>query len=83
MPSGVFERFQAAPSKGKFLAAEIKGRFAFEKVRVEQDYMLDYVATTENYDGAPDAHPRDRLMGHGSTPAAAVADLAEQMEEWQ
>jgi len=32
VPYGVFQEFMAAESKGKFLATEIKTRFAFEKL---------------------------------------------------
>lgn len=33
VPRGVFESLLAAPSKGKFLAAHVKGRYEYAKVK--------------------------------------------------
>jgi hypothetical protein len=33
IPKGIFENFQNALSKGKFLNTEIKGKYPFEKIR--------------------------------------------------
>ena len=31
VPEGVFDAMRAAPSKGKFLAAQVKGRYRYER----------------------------------------------------
>lgn len=43
---------------------------------------LAYSATSEDYDGAPDANAIDRLIGRGPTPEAATEDLVEQLDSW-
>lgn len=39
----------------------------------------DWIAVTDDYDGAPDAGPQP--MGCGRTEAEAIADLKSQLEE--
>lgn len=37
-----------------------------------------WIATFDDYDGAPDAGRRASMLGHGKTELAAIADLLEQ-----
>lgn len=43
--------------------------------------LFDWCATTEDYDGAPDAGPQP--IGYGRTEADAVAELVESIEEYE
>ena len=36
----------------------------------------------DSYDGTPDSHPTDRLIGCGETEQEAIADLIEQESEY-
>jgi len=38
-------------------------------------------ANLDDYDGAPDASPADRVMGHGMTPHEAIIDLLDKKDE--
>lgn len=46
------------------------------------DRSHDYCATRNSYDGTPDSHPIDRLIGYGETEDEAKASLFEQEAEY-
>lgn len=56
------------------------------KIHTSFDYppipvrSMDWLAVTDNYDGAEDSSNRHQI-GHGATEQEAIADLMEQMEE--
>lgn len=45
--------------------------------------QFDWEAALDGYDGAPDASGPQTMIGHGATEEEAVADLTEQLAEWE
>lgn len=49
--------------------------------KIVTGFNVVWMATFDDYDGAPDSSPRRRLMGNGLTELSAIADLLEKERE--
>lgn len=56
-------------------------RIVHQEHVIHTRFNVFWMATFDDYDGAPDASPQARLMGTGATELVAIADLLDQARD--